>query len=148
MPAKLSILAITPGRRKDLAIRYADGHNRPGTGAGHTMLEYRQTRDDVLAALFRVIADRHDVALEQVRGSINKHRRTDLDLMVLFSFGVFYGLVVNGVVRRIWSRFSVREDRVLGIMATVFISLVVSLLAVVVGEMWADGQTFGSVTGI
>ena len=58
--------------------------------------------------------------------------------MVLFSFGVFYGLVVNGVVRRIWSRFSVREDRVLGIMATVFISLVVSLLAVVVGEMWAD----------
>jgi hypothetical protein len=121
---------------EDLAIRYADGHSRPGTAAGHTMAEYTQTRDQCMAALFQVIADHHHVAQQQVREAINKHRHTSLDVAVMLSFGLLYGLFVNGFVRRIWCRFPPKQDRWLGIMATVVISPVVSLLGVFLGGMW------------
>jgi hypothetical protein len=122
---------------ENLAIRYADGHDRPTNGGGPTIAEYHQTRDQCMAALFQVVADRHHVTPQQVRESINKHRHTSLDWAVMLSFGVLYGLFVNGFVRQIWRRFPPKQDRLLGIMATVLISPVVSLIGVAVGEFWA-----------
>lgn len=122
---------------EDLAIRYADGHDRPANGSGITIAEYHQTRDQCMAALFQVVADRHLVTPQQVRESINKHRHISLDWAVMLSFGLLYGLFVNGFVRRIWLRFPPKQDRLLGIMATVVMAPVVSLLGVAVGELWA-----------
>ena len=123
---------------EDLAIRYADGHSRPGTGRGHSMGEYLQTLDQCTIGLFQVIAEHHKVTPQQVRESINKHRHTSVDAMVMLFFGLAYGLFVDGFVWRIWLRFPPKHDRLLGILATVVISPVVSLLGVVFGEFWAN----------
>jgi hypothetical protein len=121
---------------EDIAIRYADGHSRPGTGAGHTMTEYEQTRDQCMAALFQTIADHHHVTQQKVRESIDKYRHTSADVAAMLSFGFLYGLFVNYIVRQIWRRFPPKQDRVIGILATVAISLVVSLIGVILGEPW------------
>ena len=135
-PRQAERLSNDAEKAEDIAIRYADGHSRPGSPAGHTMAEYEQQRDQCMASLFQVIADHHHVTPQQVRESINKHRNTSFDVAGMLSFGFLYGLFVNYVVRQIWSRFPPQQDRLLGIVATVVISLMVSLLGVCFGEMW------------
>jgi hypothetical protein len=71
-----------------IAIRYADGHDRPGTAFGATMESYNNTRDQCMASLFQTIADHHHVTPQQVRESITTHRRTSIDAVVMLSFAL------------------------------------------------------------
>jgi len=122
---------------EDLAIRYADGHSRPGTALGATMADYLRTRDQCMAALFQVIGDHHHVTPQRVRESINTHRSTSLDVVVMLSFGLLYAVAAYRFVGGIWRRFLPTEDTLLGITATVVISPVASLLGVVTGDFWS-----------
>jgi hypothetical protein len=124
-------------RAEDLAIRYADGHSRPGTVPGASMADYQKVRDQCMASLFQLIADQHHVTPQQVRGSINTHRRTSLDVAVMLSFGLLYAAFANRLVRGVWRRFPPTEDRWAGFAATILLSLAASLTGVVVGEMWS-----------
>ncbi len=125
-------------RAEDLAIRYADGHSRPGTAQGASMADYQKSRDRCMALLFQLIAEQHHVTQEQVSGSINTHRRTSLDVAVVLSFGLLYAALVNRFVQGIWRWFPPAQDRWAGITATILISLLASLLGVVACEMWSD----------
>lgn len=120
-----------------IAIRYADGHSRPGFAPGKTMSDYIQTRDGCMATLFQAIAaDRH-VTPQQVRHAANTRRHTGLDAAVMLSFGVIYALFVNRFVRGIWRRFPPRQNLAAGILATIVISPMVGILGEVFGEFWA-----------
>jgi len=136
-PRQAAHLSKDAEEAEDLSIRYGDGHSRPTSAGSPTIAEYHQVREQCLALLFQAVADRHHVTPQQVRESINKHRHTSLDAVVMLSFGLLYGLFVNGFVRRIWLRFPPQRDRMLGIVATAVISPVVSVVGVAVGEMWA-----------
>jgi hypothetical protein len=125
-------------KAEDLAIRYADGHARPGTSRGYTMGAYRQTLNRCEAELFLAVAEQHNVTPEEVRNSLDKHRNVTLDALVMLFAGLLYVFFVDGVVRRIWQRFPPKEDGFFGLIATAIISLVVSLLGVVLGEWWTD----------
>jgi hypothetical protein len=124
-------------KAEDLSIRYADRHSRPGHTPGATMADYHRVRLHCEATLFQAIADGHHVTPEQVRESINTHRRTSLDAVVTLSFGLLYAFIVNRFVRGIWLRFPPAEDRLHGMVATIVISPIASLLGVVIGEMWS-----------
>ena len=54
-PRQSQHLSNDAEKAEDLAIRYADGHSRPGTGRGHSMGEYLQTLDQCTVGLFQVI---------------------------------------------------------------------------------------------
>ena len=125
-------------KAEDLAIRYADGHSRPGHPPGHTMGEYLRTLDQCTADLFGAISGHHRVTPKEVRESIDKYRRTSLDAVVILFFGLCYGLFTEKFARRIWRRFPPKEGRLPGIIATVVVSPVVSILGVIFGEGWSD----------
>jgi len=120
-----------------IAIRYADGHSRPGTAFGATMADYNNTRDQCMASLFQVIADQHHVTPQQVRESMDSHPRTSLDALVVLSFALVYTFFVNRFVRGIWRRFPPAEDRLLGILSTIVISPVAGFLGLETGEGWS-----------
>jgi len=106
------------------------------------MGEYLRTLDRCEAELFLAVAEHHNVTPQKVREALNKNRNTSLDVLAMLFFGLLYGFFVNGIVRRIWQRFPLKEDRLFGVMATVVISPVVSLLGVVLGEWWADAVEY------
>jgi hypothetical protein len=123
-------------KAEGLAIRYADGHSRPNHG--HTMGEYRRTLNQCEVDLFGAISEDHKVTPKEVRESIDRYRRTSLDAIVILFFGLCYGLFTDQFVRKIWHRFPAREGRLPGIIATVLLSPVVSILGVALGEGWSD----------
>ena len=124
-------------RAEDLAIRYADGHDRPGTNPGSTSEHYHRTIDQCMDTLFQAVAAQHHVTPQEVRDSIDKHRSTSLDVAVMLSFGLLYAYFVNRFVRGIWRRFPPKRDRMLGVLATAVIAPVAGLLGGVAGELWA-----------
>ena len=73
-----------------------------------------------------------------MRDSIDTHRNTILDVVVMLSFGLLYALVAYRLVVGIWRRFLPTEDAPLGIAATVVISPVASLLGLVMGDFWSS----------
>src|SRR6185437_16245698 len=70
-------------KAEDLAIRYADGHARPGSSSGHTMAEYNQTLNRCEADLFLAVAEQHKVTAGEVRKSLDRHRNVALDALVM-----------------------------------------------------------------
>jgi hypothetical protein len=68
---------------------------------------------------------------------MNSHPRTSLDAVVILSFGLVYTFFVNRFVRGIWQRFPPAEDRLLGILSTIVISLVAGLPGLETGEGWS-----------
>jgi hypothetical protein len=136
-PDQSAHLSHDAGKAEYIAIRYADGHSRPGFAVGKTMADYIQTRDGCMAALFQEIATDHYVTPRQVRDSAGTHRRASLDAMVMLSFGILYAMFVNRFVRGIWRRFPPRQDLLAGILATVVIGPVAGVLGEVLGELWA-----------
>lgn len=123
-------------KAEDLAIRYADGHSRPNHG--HTMGEYVRTLNQCEADLFGAISEHHKVTPQKVRESIDKYRCTSLDAAVVLFFFLCYGLFTDQFVRKIWRRFPPKEGRLPGILATVVVSPVVSILGVIFGEAWSN----------
>src|SRR6185312_4312608 len=73
-------------KAEDLAIRYADGHARPGSSSGHTMAEYNQTLNRCEADLFLAVAEQHKVTAGEVRKSLDRHRNVALDALVMLFF--------------------------------------------------------------
>ena len=130
-------LSADAEKAEDLAVRYADGHGRPGTNPGSTSEHYHRTIDQCMDSLFQAVANQHHVTPQEVRGSINKHRSTSLDVAVMLSFGLLYAYFVNRFVRGIWRRFPPKRDRLLGILATAVIAPIAGLLGGVAGELWA-----------
>jgi hypothetical protein len=124
-------------RAEDVAIRYGDGHSRPGTAPGATMADYFRVREQCMATLFQLIADRHHVTSQQVRDSINTHRHASLDWAVMVSFALFYAFWADRFVRGLWRRFPPVTDRLHGIIATLAVSPVAGLLGLEIGEGWA-----------
>ena len=121
---------------EDFAIRYADAHHRPGTGV-YTMAEYEQFRNQCMSALFETIAKKHGVTEETVREALNKHRHTSLDLAVILSFAALYSFVARAMARGIWRSFRPKGDQLLGVAATVVVSVVFSLAGLLLGECWS-----------
>jgi hypothetical protein len=121
---------------EDFAIRYADAHHRPGTGV-YTMDEYEQFRNQCMSALFETIAKIHGVTEETVRESVDKRRHTSLDLAVILSFAMLYSFVARAMARGIWRSFQPKDDLLLGVAATVLVSVVFSLAGLLLGECWS-----------
>ncbi len=69
-------LSADAEKAEDLAVRYADGHDRPGTNPGSTSEGFHRTIDQCMAVLFQAVADQDHVTPQQVRDSISKHRST------------------------------------------------------------------------
>ena len=127
---------------EDLAIRYADSHKGPRSGHFAGLAEYRRTRDQCMVALFEVIGNTHGVTQEQVRQAL-VYRRTSLDLAVILSFAVLYSFAASGVARRIWRRFPPEEEWMVGALASLLTSAVVSTVGVLLGEVWSlAAETF------
>jgi hypothetical protein len=121
---------------EDLAIRHADSRRGQRSGHFEGWAEYRQTREKCLAALFDVIGKNHGVTEEQVRQSL-LYRRTSLDLAVILSFAVFYGLAANGAARRVCRRFPTDEGWLAAVVITVITSAVISTGGVLLGDIWS-----------
>src|SRR5260370_32208188 len=117
---------------EDLAIRYADVHI--GRSAG--LEEYGRTRELCMAVLFEVIGNNHGVTAEQVRES-RRHRRISLDLAVILFFAVLYGFAASGMARLVWRRFPPDEGWIVGAVAIIITSAVVSTAGVLLGELWS-----------
>jgi hypothetical protein len=118
---------------EDLAVRYGDR----GLRAGHfaSMEAYGQARNECLGTLFSVIASNHSVSTQQVHQSVGS-RPAGLDLAVLLSFALLYGLVSIGLVGGIFSRFPV-DGPVPAFAASVGMSAVVSAGGLMGLGLWA-----------
>jgi hypothetical protein len=121
---------------EDLAIRYADAHWGPRSGHFEGMAEYGRTRDQCMAALFKVIGTSHGVPEEQIRRSLG-HRRIDLDLAVILCFAVLYGCVANVIARRLHNLYAYNDGSLTEVVMTIFASAAVSAAGVLVGEQWS-----------
>lgn len=73
----------------------------------------------------------------QVRASLGAHRNKIFDALVMMSFAGIYTLVTKRFVRGIWTRFPPGQDRTLGILSTIIISPIASLLGVLIGGWWS-----------
>ena len=89
-----------------------------------------------MAALFDVIGKNHGVTREQVRQSL-LHRRTSVDLAVVLSFAVLYGLAAWAIARLVARRYPPDEGRLEAGVAVVFTSAVSSTVGVLLGEVWS-----------
>ena len=125
-------------RAEDVAIRYADSHNAPHSGHFEGFAAYTRTTDSCMTALFAVVAHNHGVSLQEVRKSLDR-RPLSLDLAVMLSFAVFYGLVAYRVAGRVRSNFPLDggSDSAAAVAVTVLTSLFVSGLAVLIGEWYS-----------
>ncbi len=110
---------------EDRAIRYADAHSGPHSGHFENMAEYGRVRDQQLDEMFKTVAARHGVSEEQVRQSL-ADRPAGVDFLVMLSFGAFYACAVYLISRRFDS-----------IAMTIYLSVVSSAIAVLLGQAWA-----------
>ena len=135
-PAQQRHLSDDAQVAEDRAIRYADFHSGPRSGHFAGFDEYGRTRGQCMATLFQMIANSHGVSQEQVRASL-EYRRTSLDLAVILSFAVLYGLAASAMAQRLRRRFPFDEGWMAGAVTTAIASAVVSLGGVMVGEIWS-----------
>jgi hypothetical protein len=91
-----------------------------------------------MTTLFEVVARKHRVSTDEVRESLG-HRRAGLDVAIMLPFAALYGLVAYGVSRRVCRNFPLGSgsDVAAALVATVMTSMLVSLPAVMAGEMYA-----------
>jgi hypothetical protein len=120
---------------EELAIRYADAQRGHRSGQFSGMDEYVQTREQCMATLFGFIATNHRMDPQQVRESVGR-RPAGFDVAVLLSFAVLYGLVANGLVGGIFSRFPV-DAPMPALVATTVMSSVVSAGGLMGLGLWA-----------
>ncbi len=121
---------------EDLAIRYADSRSGPHSGHFEGMAEYGRTRNQCISALFKAIGTSHSVPEEQVRRSLG-HRRTNVDLAVMLSFGLLFGFSANLVARGIVRRYPADEGWAGPVVMTAFTAIAGSAFGVLAGEQWA-----------
>lgn len=120
---------------EDRAIRYADLTRGHRSGHFETSGKYARARDECMATMFAGIARSHGVTVTQVRQAVG-YRRFSVDLAVLLSLLVFYGLAADSAAR--WVLRSFPFDRQwLVVAATVMTSVVVSVGGLLLGGLWA-----------
>ena len=112
---------------EDVAIRWADQqfHLRP---------EYEQGRDKCMATLFQGVAAQHHVDVAVVR-QYSRERDLVVDVPVILSFGVLYGVVAYIFAGRIRRRFPPGEPGFW--VMTLTMAIGVSLVAVLAGGLWS-----------
>ncbi len=121
---------------EDLAIRYADARAGPHSGHFEGMAEYGQARDKCMTVLLNVIGSSHSVTEEQVRRSLG-HRRASLDLAVILSFVLLFGLAAHLATKRIVRRYSADDGWVGSLVMTAFVAIAGSAFGVLAGEEWS-----------
>ncbi|MFL5619592.1 MAG: hypothetical protein ACJ79A_14510 [Gemmatimonadaceae bacterium] len=125
-------------RAEDIAIRYADGHNAPHSGHFDGFASYDRTTDSCVTAMLEAVARGHDVSPDTVRAAL-AHRPMGGDAVVTIAFAALFGLVAYGVTRRVNRNFPFDGgwNSVVAVAAIVMTSIVVSGVAVLVGEWYA-----------
>lgn len=90
-----------------------------------------------MTALFSAVARNHGVSLDEVRKSVAR-RPAGLDLAVMLSFAVLYGFVAYGVTRGLCRDFPLEGGwgSAVAVVATIVTSILVSFLAMLVGEWY------------
>jgi hypothetical protein len=83
---------------EDAAVRYADVHRGPRSGAYVGREAYQEIRDSCMTELFEALATHHGVTVAQVRDSVY-YRRTSVDVLILTSFIALYLVAANAMVR-------------------------------------------------
>lgn len=120
---------------EDLAIRYADLHRGLHTSHFEGIAEYERARDECMAALFKTIANSHNVTQQEVRQSLG-HRHGGFDFAVMLSFSLLYAWVASILAHRLYRLYGAGDGRAtLAIMMTVA-SLLASIAGVMLGEAW------------
>jgi len=89
---------------EDRAIRYADTTRGHRSGHFETAGVYARTRDECMARMFAGIAASHGVAVADVRAALGR-RRFSVDLAVLLSMALFYGLAADCAARWVLRSF-------------------------------------------
>ncbi len=120
---------------EDVAIRWADKYAGVGSGEFKGFPEYGRRRDKCMEALFNGVASHHGVDVALVR-QYRLDRDPVLDSAVILGFGVIYALVAYGLAGLIRRRFPPDEWPAF-LIATVAMSVVVSLIGVLLGDFWS-----------
>ncbi len=131
---------------EDLAIRFADARRGPRSGHFEGMAEYVRTRDHCMTALFKVIGSSHGVTEEQVRRSLGR-RRTSIDLAVIVSFVLLFGLGASLATRRIVRQYPAEDGWFEPVVITALAAIAGGVFAVLAGEEWSlllEGLRVGS----
>jgi hypothetical protein len=89
-----------------------------------------------MTALFSIVARENGVSVAAVRNSLTTRPRV-LDLGVLLSFAALYAFVTHYVVRRVLANFPPADGKAATIIALGVTSILVSGLAVMLGEWYA-----------
>jgi hypothetical protein len=125
-------------RAEDIGIRYADGRNAPHSGHFVGFTSYNRTTDSCITAMLSVVARTHGVPVDTVRASL-RSRPVVGDALVMASFAALFGLVAYGVSGRVNRNFPLDRGResVVAVAAIVLTSILVSGVALMVGEWYA-----------
>jgi hypothetical protein len=120
---------------EELAIRYADTH-RGFRSAGQYVgqAEYARARTQCLETLVSTIAERHGLAIDDVRNSL--HRRVAwYDVVLVFlPVGLVVCLASDELLRRVYRRFT-RDETIPRVLGTVLASAAIAILGSQVGSM-------------
>ena len=121
---------------ENLAIRHADACCGLGSPGFQSLERYAQAREQCMATLFQLLADKHNVSTAEVRRALGQ-RRLDVDLLIMLTYGAIYILAAYLIVRWLWRRIG-QEDPSRAAVMSVFAAAVVALIGVVGGEIWCD----------
>jgi hypothetical protein len=132
----LGALAADAEFAEDLAIRHADVCCGLGSPGFQSLEQYAQARDQCMAVLFQLLADKHGVSIAEVRTALGQ-RRVDVDLLIMLPYGLIYVLGAFLIVRWLWRRIG-QEDPSRAAAMSGFGAAVVALIGVVGGEIWCD----------
>jgi hypothetical protein len=126
----------------DLAIRYADLYPstalrlRPGFRLPRNANDVLQERAACFAKLSNLIANIHGVTLEQVHEGLER-RDLRVDLATVGGpMVLFFGFIAHFVVGRLYR--NLRDRTALAVIMTVFASIAVTAMMVMLGEMWTS----------
>jgi hypothetical protein len=123
---------------EDIAIRYADSRNAPHSGHFQGFAAYDDTTKACMTAVFGAVARKHNVSIDDVRSAVAR-RPLAPDAIVALVFAVVYCLVAYRVALAVRQNFPVDggTEAVVATAAVVGMSVVVSFIAVLVGEWFA-----------
>ncbi|HKR60888.1 MAG TPA: ECF transporter S component [Pyrinomonadaceae bacterium] len=120
---------------EDIAIRWADKYAGLGSNQFKGFPDYGRRRDECMEAMFQGIANSHGLD-EAIVSEYRLKRDIVSDSSVILGFGVLYGLVAYYLVtlirRRFWS-----GERIGFLIATIAMSVVATMIAVIVGDLWS-----------